>query len=105
MLARLDEAEHGIDTQFREAALAVPIIQRIPFTGYLCPEITHDEREATTAAITIVTQFDAGFARSETFDRRFDPTVSDHGMRVCVGGYVGCFFKVGRPNDIRCGDR
>jgi hypothetical protein len=46
MLACLDETKHGIDTQLREAALAVPIIQRIPFTGYLCPETTHDEGEA-----------------------------------------------------------
>ena len=104
MLACLDETKHGIDTQLREAALAVPIIQRIPFTGYLCPETTHDKAEATTAAITIVTQFNAGFARSDAFDRRFDPAVSDHGMRVCVGGYVGCFFKVGGPNDIRYRD-
>ena len=105
VLSRLDETERGIRPQLREAALAVPIIQRIPFAGYLCPETADDESEATTAAITVVTQFDPGFACSDTFDRRFDPTVSNHGVDVCVGCYVGCFFKVGRSNDIRRRDR
>ena len=98
--AQRRRAQRRVASNLREAPFGISIVERIPLADPMFPQRTRDEHQATPATLAFVAQFHAALFGCRHLDRRAALAVRNHPWRPRIGGSVGCFTKVTRPQPL-----